>query len=206
MLKFIYYLNFIDISINQSINLQNIFRNTKKVIPEFCDFLSPNFRWHKTDKSWFFITLETRFRQKGALFRKCFFSWISKYLHGQVLCVQFFDFRFRLDFSWGQYLMKKWQKRGPKKSLTNIKKLYTQYLTIKILVNSRKKYFRKSVPFWWNLASKIIINHDFSVLCHQKLGPKQIAKFWDDFFSVSKYILYHFHVSTQKKFLRVHTP
>ena len=43
--------------------VQNIFRNTKKVIPKFCDFFGPNFLWHKTDKSWFLMIFKAEFRQ-----------------------------------------------------------------------------------------------------------------------------------------------
>ena len=49
--------------------VQNIFRNTKKIIPEFCDFLSL-FLMTQDGKIMIF---ETRFRQNGTLFRKCFF-------------------------------------------------------------------------------------------------------------------------------------
>ena len=55
--------------------VKNIFRNTKKVIPEFCDFFGPYFWWHKTEKSWFLMIFEAGFRQSGTLFRKCFFFW-----------------------------------------------------------------------------------------------------------------------------------
>ena len=34
-----------------------------------------------------------------------FFSEIHKYLDGHVLCVQFLDFHFRLDFSWGLFIV-----------------------------------------------------------------------------------------------------
>ena len=49
------------------------------------------------------------------------FSEIYKYLNCLVLCVQFFDSRFSLDYSWGQYLIlnKKVTKRRTEKSLTN---------------------------------------------------------------------------------------
>ena len=118
------------------------------------------------------------------------------------MCTVFwFSFSFRLFL--GPVFNEKVTKKRPQeksKRKRKSKKLYTQYLTIKILVNSRKKHFRKSAPFWRNRVSKIIKNHDLSVLCHLKLGPQKIAKFWDDFFSVSKYILYHFHVSTPNFF------
>ena len=97
--------------------VQNIFRNTKKIIPEFCDFLGSQFLMTQDRQIMIFYDFRNTISPKWCTFPKMFFSWIYKYLNGQVLCVQFFDFRFRLDFSWGLYLMKKWQKRGPKKSL-----------------------------------------------------------------------------------------
>ena len=62
-------------------------------------------------QDWQIMIFEAGFRQNGTLFRKWFFSGIHKYLNGHVLCLQFFDFRFSLDFSLDQNLMKKWQKR-----------------------------------------------------------------------------------------------
>jgi len=70
-------------------------------------------------------------------------------------------------------------------------------MTIKILVNSRIFFRGKAYHFGEIMLKKSSIIIVLSVLCHKKLGLKN-AKCWNDFFSVSKYMLYHFHLSTLK--------
>ena len=164
--------------------VQNIFRDTKKVIPEFCDLFWSQFLMTQDWKIMIYDDFWSKISPKWYTFPKMFFSGIDKYLNGHVLCVQFFDFRFRLDFSWGLLFVTFSLNTGPKKSLNeneNLKTVHTIH-DHQDTCEFQKKHFRKSVPFWRNPASKIIKNHDFSVLCHQKLGPKQIVKFSDDFF------------------------
>ena len=82
----------------------------KKSSQNFAIFWGPNFWWHKI-----FLFLKQDFA-KMVHFSENVFSWIYKYLNGQVLCVQFFDFRFRLDFSWGLFFVTFSLNTGPKKS------------------------------------------------------------------------------------------
>merc|ERR1719244_737335 len=127
-----------------------------------------------------------------------FCSGIDKHPNGHASCVQFFDFRFRLDLSWGLLFVTFSLNTGPKKSLNeneNLKTVHTIHDHQDTCEFQKETFLEKCTI----LAKSCFKNHDFSVLCHQKWGPKKIAKFWDDFFSVSKCIFYHFHVSTQKK-------
>ena len=188
--------------------VKNIFRNTKKVIPEFCDFFWSLFLMTQDGKIMIFDDFWNTISPKWYTFPKMFFSGIHKYLDGHVLCLQFFDFRFRLDFSWGLLFVTFSLNTGPKKSLNeneNLKTVHTIH-DHQDTCEFQKKTFSEKCTI---LAKSCFKNHQkswFFSLASSKKGTKKIAKLWDDFFSVSKYIFYHFHVSTQKKFLRVHTP
>ena len=94
-----------------------------------------------------------------------FFSGIDKYLNGHVLCVQFFDFRFRLDFSWGLLFVTFSLNTGPKKSLNeneNQKTVNTIH-DHQDTCEFQKKTFSEKCTI---LAKSCFKNH-------QKLGPKK---------------------------------
>jgi len=188
--------------------VKNIFRNTKKVIPEFCDFFWSQFLMTQDGKIMIFGDFWSRISPKWYIFPKMFFSGIHKYLDGRALCEHFLDFRFRLDFSWGLLFVTFSLNTGPKKSLNeneNQKTVNTIH-DHQDTCEFQKKTFSEKCTI---LAKSCFKNHQkswFFRLVSSKIGTKKIAKFWDDFFSVSKYTLYHFHASTQKKILRVHTP
>ena len=110
-------------------------------------------------------------------FSEIFFSWIYKYLNGHVLCLQFF-FRCSLEFSWGQYLMKKWQKGGPKKSLNeneNQKTVNTIH-DHQDTCEFQKKTFSEKCTI---LAKSCFKNHQkswFFRLVSSKIGTKKNRK------------------------------
>ena len=70
----------------------------KKSSQIFAIFLVPIFDDTGLTNHDFLWFLKQDFAEMVHLSENVFFSGIYKYLNGQVLCVQFFDFRFRLDF------------------------------------------------------------------------------------------------------------
>ena len=61
--------------------VKNMFRNTKKIIPEFCDFFSAHFLRHKTGYSSFL----SQDLAKMVHFNENIFDWIYKYLNGKEI-------------------------------------------------------------------------------------------------------------------------
>ena len=158
--------------------VQNIFRNTKKVIPEFWDFLGSQFLMTQDWKIMIYDDFWSKISPKWYTFPKMFFSGIDKYLNGHVLCVQFFDFRFRLDFSWGLLFVTFSLNTGPKKSLNeneNLKTVHTIH-DHQDTCEFQKKTFSEKCTI---LAKSCFKNHQkswFFRLVSSKIGTKKNRK------------------------------